>query len=50
MDSHPHTMITAVANLAGNFPGGSTVGLPIRFGRRDDRIATSQVLPFGAES
>jgi hypothetical protein len=49
MDWHHHTMITAVANLAGNFPGG-TVDLTNRFGLRDDRIATLQMLPFEAES
>jgi hypothetical protein len=43
-------MITAVANLRGNFPGGSTVDLPIGFGLGDGRVATLQVLPFEAES
>ena len=43
-------MITAVANLAGYFPGGSTVDLPIGFGLRDARVATLQMLAFEAES
>ena len=50
MDWHHHTMITAVANLRGYCPGGSTVDLPSGFGLRDGRVATLQMLPFEPES
>ncbi len=49
MDPHPHTMITAVAILAGNVPG-PTVELTNRFGLRDDRSAALKMLGFEAES